>query len=93
MGGCADWFTGREFLWELIGKSVGARWLPSHCIRRGLWLRGMHRGERGECLMCGYADVRMCGLVYGTGVSLGMDWQIYWRAQGSPHTASDEAFG
>ena len=34
--------------------------------------------------MCGFVDVRMCGLFLETGVSLGIDWQIYWRAQGSP---------
>ena len=43
--------------------------------------------------MCGYADVRMCGLAFETGVSLGINWLISWRAQGSPHSASDEAFG
>ena len=37
-----------------------------------------------ECSICGCADMWMCGLSLETGVSLGIYWQIYWRAQGSP---------
>ena len=32
--------------------------------------------------MCGCADVWMCGLSFERGVSLGIDLQIFWRAQG-----------
>ena len=75
--GCADWLSRREFLWELIGKSHGMRRAPLTLHpTRSLAERNAQvvNVERVNMRICRCADVRMCGLAFETGVSLGIDW-------------------